>query len=108
MDLLSEPPTSNLIESRIPSFDNVNKFRENARKPPFNFHLESSLPKLSYTEFFDRHLMPNKPCLFPNIYTDGWRSRAEWAHNSGKPNFQLLKKYFGTYIHHGYVVFLMH
>ncbi|XP_066266660.1 2-oxoglutarate and iron-dependent oxygenase JMJD4-like [Branchiostoma lanceolatum] len=51
---------------------------------------------ITYQEFYQRYLRPNRPCLFGSHVTSKWRSRREWVSKDGKPNWIALKQMFGT------------
>ncbi|XP_067834891.1 2-oxoglutarate and iron-dependent oxygenase JMJD4 [Heptranchias perlo] len=53
---------------------------------------------LSYSEFFRDFLLPNYPCILSPEFTEGWRSRQQWAKGDGRPDFEHLLKNFGDSI----------
>ena len=52
------------------------------------------ISEISYSEFVDKYLSKNLPCLFAGSFTMNWKSRQEWV-SDGKPCFDFLRKSFG-------------
>ncbi|XP_069503184.1 2-oxoglutarate and iron-dependent oxygenase JMJD4 [Ambystoma mexicanum] len=52
----------------------------------------------SYSLFFKRYLLPNRPCVFSAKFTNDWGSRKRWVTQDGRPNFDHLLKKFGKTI----------
>ncbi|KAI8991079.1 hypothetical protein BDF20DRAFT_842532 [Mycotypha africana] len=63
----------------------------------------------TYEEFLENHLIPNKPCIIGPAFIDNWKARKEWivpvdnldevAENirpKYKPNYQYMRKHFGS------------
>ncbi|XP_023671502.1 2-oxoglutarate and iron-dependent oxygenase JMJD4 [Paramormyrops kingsleyae] len=48
----------------------------------------------NYSRFFQRYLLPNRPCVLSRKFTDDWNSRKNWVTDEGKPNFRKLLQYF--------------
>nr|XP_054767212.1 2-oxoglutarate and iron-dependent oxygenase JMJD4-like [Lytechinus pictus] len=51
---------------------------------------------LSYNEFFQSFLLPNRPCLLDKHATENWRSVREWVREDGTPNFEYIEATFGN------------
>ncbi|XP_067685892.1 2-oxoglutarate and iron-dependent oxygenase JMJD4-like [Haliotis asinina] len=51
----------------------------------------------TYEEFFQRYLLPNRPCVISAKCTEGWRSRREWV-LAGKPHLDFFISHFGSAI----------
>ena len=53
----------------------------------------NELIDVSYENFFQNHLIPNRPCLFGPKSTEMWASRCEWVCEfDGSPNFGFFEK----------------
>ena len=50
----------------------------------------------SCTEFIDRHLLPNEPCIFGEWVTKSWGARRLWVNKDGTPNLTYLSYKYGT------------
>lgn len=50
----------------------------------------------SYSNFFETFLLRNQPCILSSVNTEAWKSRKDWVNSDGKPNFEFLRKTFGT------------
>ena len=47
-----------------------------------------------YQNFFQKYLLPNKPCIFSATLTEKWTSRRDWVCD-GAPDLALLRSLFG-------------
>ncbi|KAE8595503.1 hypothetical protein XENTR_v10015768 [Xenopus tropicalis] len=51
-----------------------------------------------YSEFFNKYLLTNSPCLFSAKFTQHWGSRKTWVTEENKPNWDHLLENFGNAI----------
>ncbi len=49
----------------------------------------------SFLLFFEHYLLPNRPCVFGECFTEGWRAREEWRNDDDTPNITFLQETFG-------------
>ena len=50
----------------------------------------------SFVTFLEKNLLPNRPCVFGDSFTSGWRARREWRRDDDSPNLPYLEEKFGT------------
>uniref|UniRef100_A0A3B3BNT0 2-oxoglutarate and iron-dependent oxygenase JMJD4 n=1 Tax=Oryzias melastigma TaxID=30732 RepID=A0A3B3BNT0_ORYME len=49
---------------------------------------------ITYSKFFKKYLLPNRPCMFSKKFTENWKCRQQWVTEEGKPSFQKLLQDF--------------
>lgn len=57
--------------------------------------IEQISSDISYSEFYERFIKANKPCLFDSCFTKTWNSRKDWVKQDGTVNVEFFKKHFG-------------
>lgn len=50
---------------------------------------------ISYQEFFEKYMLPNRACVLGSWATADWRSRRDWVTTEGRPCLDFLKSQFG-------------
>ncbi|KAI5616009.1 jmjC domain-containing protein 4, partial [Silurus asotus] len=55
--------------------------------PHFLPYIQNEIP---YSQFFSRHLLSNRPCMFSSSFTQTWSCRSRWVGQDGKPDFHTL------------------
>ena len=50
---------------------------------------------ISYKEFAQRYLTPNKPCIFGEWITENWNGRKDFATQNGQVDVEKLRLIFG-------------
>ena len=50
---------------------------------------------ICYSEFYQRYLLANKPCLLAAKVTESWLCRQLWVEN-GRPKWDYLKQNYGN------------
>lgn len=84
-----------LSRSVLDADDTIKRKRLREDIPVNIEHTCTVLTNESYSEFFERYLMTNRPCILPSLNTDSWNSRKDWTLPNGKPNFDFLRDAFG-------------
>lgn len=51
--------------------------------------------EVCYSEFYDKYLIMNRPCLLSKTHTESWLSRKLWAENE-LPSWENLLDSYGT------------
>lgn len=88
----------NTLEKSVLNPDNIVKRRAVRNYTNVNIDRISYLvTNNSYSNFFETFLLRNQPCILSSVNTEAWKSRKDWVNSDGKPNFEFLRKTFGTY-----------
>lgn len=61
----------------------------------FLHYIQTEIP---YSQFFSKHLLPNRPCMFSSNFTQNWSCRSRWVGQDGKPDFHTLLQEFGEWL----------
>lgn len=49
---------------------------------------------LTYSQFFHRYILTNRPCLLRKGLIEHWASRKDWTDGEGKPNIRFFQSLF--------------
>ena len=49
----------------------------------------------NFLTFLEENLLPNRPCVFGESFTRGWKARQEWRNVGDTPNIDFLEEHFG-------------
>ncbi|KAF5892444.1 jmjC domain-containing protein 4, partial [Clarias magur] len=54
-------------------------------------YIQTEIP---YSQFYSKHLLPNRPCMFSSAFTQNWSCRSRWVGPDAKPDFHALLQEF--------------